>query len=75
MVPAVSPLWPLASARQARWWSGVKTGAAKVLKVIALACDFGLVINPLACLGKVRAHPMALGMALQENFVMQDGRC
>ncbi len=52
----------------------VKTGAAKVLKVIA-ACDVGRVINPLALLGQVEGSiSMGLGMALQENFVMQDGR-
>jgi xanthine dehydrogenase molybdenum-binding subunit len=51
----------------------VKTGAARVLKVIA-ACDVGRVINPLALLGQVEGSiSMGLGMALQENFVMRDG--
>jgi xanthine dehydrogenase molybdenum-binding subunit len=52
----------------------VKTGAARVLKVIA-ACDVGRVINPLALLGQVEGSiSMGLGMALQENFVMRDGQ-
>ena len=52
----------------------LKTGAAKVLKVIA-ACDVGRVINPLALLGQVEGSiSMGLGMALQENFVMRDGQ-
>jgi xanthine dehydrogenase molybdenum-binding subunit len=52
----------------------VKTGETKVLKVIA-ACDVGRVINPLALLGQVEGSiSMGLGMALQENFVMQDGQ-
>jgi len=52
----------------------VKTGAARVLKVIA-ACDVGRVMNPLALLGQVEGSiSMGLGMALQENFVMQDGQ-
>ena len=52
----------------------VKTGEAKVLKVIA-ACDVGRVINPLALLGQVEGSiSMGLGMALQEKFVMQDGQ-
>jgi xanthine dehydrogenase molybdenum-binding subunit len=51
----------------------VKTGETKVLKVIA-ACDVGRVINPLALQGQVEGSiSMGLGMALQENFVMQDG--
>ncbi len=51
----------------------VKTGAARVLKVIA-ACDVGRVMNPLALLGQVEGSiSMGLGMALQENFVMRDG--
>ncbi len=51
----------------------VKTGEAKVLKVIA-ACDVGRVINPLALLGQVEGSiSMGLGMAIQENFVMKDG--
>jgi selenium-dependent xanthine dehydrogenase len=52
----------------------VKSGEAKVLKVIA-ACDVGRVINPLALLGQVEGSiSMGLGMALQENFVMREGR-
>jgi xanthine dehydrogenase molybdenum-binding subunit len=52
----------------------VKTGETKVLKVIA-ASDVGRVINPLALLGQVEGSiSMGLGMALQENFVMKDGR-
>jgi selenium-dependent xanthine dehydrogenase len=51
----------------------VKTGETKVLKVIA-ACDVGRVINPLALVGQIEGSiSMGLGMALQENFVMQDG--
>ena len=51
----------------------VKTGETKVLKVIA-ACDVGRVINPLALQGQVEGSlSMGLGMALQENFVMQAG--
>lgn len=51
----------------------VKTGETKVLKVIA-ACDVGRVMNPLALLGQIEGSvSMGLGMALQENFVMQDG--
>src|SRR5258707_15239708 len=42
----------------------VKTGAARVLKVIA-ACDVGRVMNPLALLGQVEGSiSMGLGMAL-----------
>ncbi len=52
----------------------VKTGETKVLKVIA-ACDVGRVMNPLALLGQVEGSiSMGLGMALQENFVMQEGK-
>jgi xanthine dehydrogenase molybdenum-binding subunit len=52
----------------------VKTGETKVLKVIA-AADVGRVINPLGVLGQVEGSiSMGLGMALQENFVMQDGQ-
>lgn len=52
----------------------VRTGESKVLKVIA-ACDVGRVINPLALQGQVEGSiSMGLGMALQENFVMQDGQ-
>jgi xanthine dehydrogenase molybdenum-binding subunit len=51
----------------------VKTGETRVLKVIA-ACDVGRVMNPLALLGQIEGSvSMGLGMALQENFVMQDG--
>ncbi|HEY6042991.1 MAG TPA: molybdopterin cofactor-binding domain-containing protein [Anaerolineae bacterium] len=51
----------------------VKTGETKVLRIIA-ANDVGRVINPLALLGQVEGSiSMGLGMALQENFVMQDG--
>jgi len=51
----------------------VKTGETKVLKVIA-ANDVGRVINPLALLGQVEGSiSMGLGMAIQENFVMEDG--
>lgn len=52
----------------------VATGETKVLKVIA-ACDVGRVMNPLALLGQVEGSiSMGLGMALQEDFVMQDGK-
>ena len=52
----------------------VKTGETRVLKVIA-ACDVGRVMNPLALLGQVEGSiSMGLGMALQENFVMQEGK-
>jgi xanthine dehydrogenase molybdenum-binding subunit len=51
----------------------VKTGETKVLKVIA-ACDVGRVMNPLALQGQIEGSiSMGMGMALQENFVMQDG--
>jgi len=51
----------------------VKTGETKVLKVIA-ANDVGRVINPLALQGQVEGSvSMGLGMALQENFVMDNG--
>jgi selenium-dependent xanthine dehydrogenase len=51
----------------------VKTGETKVLKVIA-ASDVGRVINPLALQGQVEGSiSMGLGMALQENFVMEEG--
>ncbi|MFQ5611256.1 MAG: molybdopterin-dependent oxidoreductase [Anaerolineae bacterium] len=52
----------------------VKTGQVKVLKVIA-ANDVGRAINPLALQGQIEGSiSMGLGMALQENFMMQDGR-
>jgi xanthine dehydrogenase molybdenum-binding subunit len=51
----------------------VKTGETKVLKVIA-ACDVGRVINPLALQGQIEGSiSMGLGMALQENFVLDNG--
>ncbi|RME77026.1 MAG: aldehyde oxidoreductase [Chloroflexi bacterium] len=51
----------------------INTGETKVLKVIA-ANDVGRVINPLALQGQVEgAISMGLGMALQENFVMENG--
>ncbi len=52
----------------------VKSGETRVLKVIA-ANDVGRVINPLALLGQVEGSiSMGLGMALQENFVMEAGQ-
>ncbi len=52
----------------------VQTGETRVLKVIA-ANDVGRVINPLALLGQVEGSvSMGLGMAIQENFVMEDGQ-
>jgi xanthine dehydrogenase molybdenum-binding subunit len=52
----------------------VDTGETVVLKVIA-ASDVGRVINPLALQGQVEGSiSMGLGMALQENFVMQEGQ-
>ncbi|MFQ5576084.1 MAG: xanthine dehydrogenase family protein molybdopterin-binding subunit, partial [Anaerolineae bacterium] len=52
----------------------LKTGHTRVLKVIA-ANDVGRALNPLALQGQVEGGiSMGLGMALQENFVMQDGR-
>lgn len=52
----------------------VRTGETTVLKVIA-ACDVGRVINPLALQGQVEGSiSMGLGMALQEDFIMQDGQ-
>ncbi len=51
----------------------VKTGETKVLKVIA-ACDVGRVMNPLALQGQVEGSiSMGLGMAIQENFVLENG--
>jgi xanthine dehydrogenase molybdenum-binding subunit len=51
----------------------IKSGYTKVLKVIA-ANDVGRVINPLALQGQVEGSiSMGLGMALQENFIMQEG--
>jgi xanthine dehydrogenase molybdenum-binding subunit len=52
----------------------IKTGETKVLKVIA-ANDVGRVINPLALQGQVEGGiSMGLGMAIQENFVMKEGK-
>jgi xanthine dehydrogenase molybdenum-binding subunit len=52
----------------------METGVTRVLKVIA-ACDVGRVVNPLALLGQIEGSiSMGLGMALQENFVMEEGR-
>lgn len=51
----------------------VATGVTKVLKVIA-ASDAGRALNPLGLLGQVEGSiSMGLGMALQEQFVMEDG--
>ncbi|GIK42587.1 MAG: selenium-dependent xanthine dehydrogenase [Chloroflexota bacterium] len=52
----------------------IETGETKVLKVIS-ANDVGRVINPLALQGQVEGSiSMGLGMALQENFVMEEGQ-
>ncbi len=52
----------------------VKNGETKVLKVIA-ANDVGRVMNPLALQGQVEGSiSMGLGMAIQENFVMENGQ-
>jgi xanthine dehydrogenase molybdenum-binding subunit len=52
----------------------IQTGETQVLKVIA-ANDVGRVINPLALQGQVEGSiSMGLGMAIQENFVMEEGR-
>ncbi|MFQ5410264.1 MAG: molybdopterin cofactor-binding domain-containing protein, partial [Anaerolineales bacterium] len=52
----------------------IKTGETRVLKVIA-ANDVGRVINPLALQGQVEGSiSMGYGMALQENFVMEEGQ-
>jgi xanthine dehydrogenase molybdenum-binding subunit len=52
----------------------IKTGETKVLKVIA-ASDVGRVINPLALQGQIEGSiSMGIGMALQENFIMEEGR-
>jgi xanthine dehydrogenase molybdenum-binding subunit len=51
----------------------LKTGEIKVLKVIA-ANDVGRVMNPLALQGQVEGSiSMGLGMAIQENFVVENG--
>jgi len=50
-----------------------KTGETKVLKVIA-ANDVGRVINPLALQGQIEGSvSMGLGMAIQEDFVVENG--
>jgi len=52
----------------------IDTGETKVLKVIA-ASDVGRVMNPLALQGQIEGSiSMGLGMALQENFIMQNGQ-
>ncbi len=52
----------------------ITTGKTRVLKVIA-ANDVGRVINPLALQGQIEGSiSMGLGMALQENFVMENGQ-
>jgi xanthine dehydrogenase molybdenum-binding subunit len=49
------------------------SGETRVLKVIA-ASDVGRVINPLGLQGQIEGSiSMGLGMALQEDFVMNDG--
>jgi len=49
------------------------TGQTKVLKSI-VANDVGRALNPLALQGQIEGSiSMGLGMALQENFVMEDG--
>jgi xanthine dehydrogenase molybdenum-binding subunit len=51
----------------------IKTGETRVLKVIA-ASDVGRVINPLALQGQIEGSiSMGLGLAIQENFVMEEG--
>ncbi len=52
----------------------VKTGETRVLKVIA-ANDVGRAMNPLALQGQIEGSiSMGLGMAIQENFVMDNGQ-
>lgn len=52
----------------------IARGETRVLKVIA-ACDVGRVINPLALQGQVEGSiSMGLGLALQEDFIMEDGQ-
>jgi xanthine dehydrogenase molybdenum-binding subunit len=49
------------------------SGETRVLKVIA-AHDVGRAINPLALQGQIEGSiSMGLGMALQENFIMENG--
>ena len=51
----------------------VRTGAARVLKVIA-ASDVGRALNPLGLRGQVEGGiSMGMGLALQERFVVEDG--
>ncbi len=50
------------------------SGAVRVLRVIA-ACDVGRALNPLGLRGQVEGSiSMGLGMALQENFIMEQGQ-
>lgn len=52
----------------------INAGETKILKVIA-ANDVGRVINPLALQGQIEGSiSMGLGMAIQEDFVMQAGQ-
>ena len=51
----------------------INTGQVKVLKVIA-AHDVGRALNPLAVAGQIEGGVvMGLGIALQEEFVMEEG--
>ncbi|MGA9348046.1 MAG: molybdopterin cofactor-binding domain-containing protein [Anaerolineae bacterium] len=51
----------------------INTGQVEVLKVIA-AHDVGRALNPLAVAGQIEGGVvMGLGIALQEEFVMEDG--
>jgi selenium-dependent xanthine dehydrogenase len=51
----------------------INTGRVKVLKVIA-ANDVGRALNPLAVAGQIEGGVvMGLGIALQEEFVMEEG--
>ena len=51
----------------------INTGQVKVLKVIA-AHDVGRALNPLAVAGQIEGGVvMGLGMALQEEFVLEEG--
>lgn len=52
----------------------VESGETTVLKVVA-ANDVGRVLNPLALQGQIEGSvSMGLGMALQENFIMEEGQ-
>ncbi|PDV96754.1 molybdopterin-dependent oxidoreductase [Candidatus Chloroploca asiatica] len=52
----------------------IKTGETRVLDVIA-ASDVGRAINPLGLQGQIEGSiSMGLGMALQENFIMEAGQ-